>query len=59
LVCPNKSAAIKYKKYLDEIAIVTSEVIISPPDDREGEEEVFEKSEDLVKRFWDSKMNEF
>jgi type I restriction enzyme R subunit len=38
---------------------VTSEVIISPPDDREGEEEVFEKSEDLVKRFWDSKMNEF
>ena len=59
LVCPNKSAAIKYKKYLDEIAIVTSEVIISPPDDREGEEEVFEKSEDLVKRFWDAKMNEF
>ena len=59
LVCPNKSAAIKYKKYLDEIAIVTSEVIISPPDDREGEEEVFEKSEDMVKRFWDSKMNEF
>lgn len=59
LVCPNKSAAIKYKKYLDEIAIVTSEVIISPPDDREGEEEVFEKSEDMVKRFWDAKMNEF
>ena len=22
-------------------------------------EEVFEKSEDLIKRFWDSKMNEF
>jgi type I restriction enzyme, R subunit len=59
LVCQNKESAIKYKKYLDEIGIVTSDVVISAPDDREGEEEVFEKSEDLIKRFWDAKMNEY
>ncbi|MEF2175042.1 MAG: HsdR family type I site-specific deoxyribonuclease, partial [Candidatus Absconditabacteria bacterium] len=59
LVCQNKIAAIKYKNYLDEIGIVSSEVIISPPDDREGEDDVYEKSPELVKRYWETKMNEF
>jgi len=59
LVCQSKATAIKYKKYLDEIWIVTSEVIISAPDDREWENVVFEKSEDLIKRFRDGKMDEF
>lgn len=59
LVCQGKATAIKYKKYLDEIWIVTSEVVISAPDDREWEDGVFEKSDDLVKRFWDGKMDEF
>lgn len=60
LVCQSKEAAIKYKKCLDEIAIVTSEVLISAPDDREWEDDVFEKAEDsIVKRFWDTKMKEF
>lgn len=59
LVCQNKESAIKYKKYLDEIWIVSSDVVISAPDDREWEEDVFEKWEDIIKRFWDAKMNEF
>lgn len=59
LVCQNKEAAIKYKKYLDEVWMVTSDVIISAPDDREWEEEVFEKSDDLIKRYWETKMKEF
>ncbi|PID87567.1 restriction endonuclease subunit R [Candidatus Gracilibacteria bacterium] len=58
LVCQNKESAIKYKKYLDEIGIVTSDVVISPPDEREGEDSVFEKSEDIIKRFWDRMMAE-
>ncbi len=32
LVAPSKAAALKYKKFLDEIGHVTSEVVISPPD---------------------------
>lgn len=59
LVCPSKESAIKYKKYLDEIGIVSSDVVISAPDEREWEEDVFEKSEDLVKRFWDRMMAEY
>ncbi len=58
LVCDKKTTAIKYKKYLDEIGYVTSEVVISPPDDREGEENVYEVSQDIVKRFWHKMMNE-
>ena len=56
LVCQSKVAAIKYKKYLDEIGKVTSEVLISPPDMREGEDSAYEEPNDEVKRFWKSRM---
>ena len=58
LVCQNKEAAIKYKNILDEIGIITSEVVISAPDDREGEDDAFTKSDNTVKRFWDKMMDE-
>lgn len=59
LVCQSKVAAIQYKKYLDEIGKVSAEVLISPPDMREGEESAYEESTDIVKRFWNAKMDEF
>ena len=36
----DKSTALLYKQYLDEFGMVNSEVLISPPDDRQGNEEV-------------------
>ena len=36
LVVPRKRIAILYKQYLDEIGIVSSEVLITSPDTREG-----------------------
>lgn len=59
LVCQSKVAAIKYKKYLDHIGRVSSEVLISPPDNREGEDSAYDEPSDEVKRFWKSKMDEF
>ena len=59
LVAPNKVSAIRYKEYLDEIGKVTSEVIISAPDMREGEEDAFEIAEDKVKAFWKSRMDKY
>ena len=59
LVAPSKRAAILYKKALDELGDITSEVIISAPDDREGEERVDESSSDEVKRFWKSMMDRY
>ena len=59
LVAPNKATAIKYKEYFDEIGKVTSEVIISAPDTREGEEDAFDKVDDKVKAFWKAKMDKY
>ena len=58
LVCDKKLNAIKYKEYLDEIGIVSSEVLISSSDDREGEESAFEKTPEKVKVFWKRMMDE-
>ena len=47
LVAPSKAAAVRFKEVLDEIGHVTSEIVISPPDDNEGNEEVDKESKDL------------
>jgi len=59
LVCQSKLAAIKYKKYLDTIGLVSSEILISPPDMREGEDSAYDETNDEVKRFWKRTMDEF
>lgn len=51
LVCDKKVNAIKYKEYLDEIGIVSSEVLISFIDEREGEESAYEKSTEKENQF--------
>lgn len=58
LVCPKKLVAIRYKKFLDEIGIVSTEVLISPPDDREGEDSAFGETNEIVKSFWNKMMDE-
>lgn len=58
LVCQGKEAAIRYKNYLDEIGIVQTEVLISPPDEREGEETVYGKSDAIINSFWQKMMSE-
>ncbi|MBL8811299.1 MAG: type I restriction endonuclease subunit R [Planctomycetaceae bacterium] len=62
LVAPDKATALLYKKYLDEFGMVSSEVLISGPDEREGHEEV-DKPEELsdddkakVIAFWNQMM---
>ena len=56
LVAPSKAAAIQYHKCLKEIGHVTSEVIISAPDTREGHEEVNEGPTGVVGQFWERMM---
>lgn len=58
LVCDKKVNAIRYKEFLDEIGIVSSEVLISAIDEREGEDSAFEKSSEKVNKFWLKMMNE-
>jgi type I restriction enzyme R subunit len=58
LVCDKKVNAIRYKQFLDEIGIVTSEVLISSIDEREGEDSAYEKSSEMENRFWKKMMDE-
>ena len=58
LVTPKKKVAILYKKYLDEIGKVASEVLITAPDDREGEEMAYGETAHEVKEFWKRMMDE-
>ena len=58
LVTRKKKIAILYKKYLDEIGKLASEVLITAPDDREGEETVYGGTAQEVKDFWKRMMDE-
>lgn len=59
LVAPSKASALKYKNFLDEIGYVTSEVIISPPDSREGYEDVDGEPTDEIQKFWQQMMKRY
>ena len=59
LAVSSKEAAIKFKKAFDEFGMISSEVIISPPDEREGQESTDSKPKDLVIRFWKRMMAKY
>ena len=49
----------QYKKFLDEFGYVTSEVIISPSNIREGNEDPNRENNDEVVKFWKRMMERF
>ncbi|MDX9812541.1 MAG: HsdR family type I site-specific deoxyribonuclease [Bacteroidales bacterium] len=59
LVAPGKVAALKYNEYLDEIGYVSSAVLISPPDLREGFDDVDDESKNEVNKFWHKMMKRY
>jgi type I restriction enzyme, R subunit len=52
LATDSKLSAIRYKKALDATGLVTSAVVISPPDTREGHEDVDEFELPEVQQWW-------
>ncbi len=59
LVAQDKKTALMYKKYLDEFGIVVSEVLISGPDDREGEDDIYKENKKEIIRFWKVMMEKY
>ena len=62
LVAPSKATALLYKDYLDEFEMVSSEVLISPPDAREGDEDASEdrgRGKQAVNNFWERMMQRY
>ncbi len=58
LVADSRISAIKYQQLLDEIGMVTSEVIISKSDDREDHTSTSKLAETEVQKFWEEMMRE-
>jgi len=54
----SKLSAIRYKKHLDETGLVSSAVIISPPDTREGHSEVNEAELPEVQQWYKNTVGE-
>ena len=59
LVAPNKTTAIRYRQFLNEIGKVKAEVLISPPDDRENHDDAFEENDDMVAKFWKAMIDKY
>ncbi len=63
LVAPSKADALLYKRFLDEFDMVSSEVLISAPDTREGHTDVDEvdhtANRPSVIEFWNKMMKRF
>ncbi|MBU4306060.1 MAG: HsdR family type I site-specific deoxyribonuclease [Candidatus Omnitrophica bacterium] len=55
----SKAAALKFKKCLDEINKVSSEVVISAPDKRKGYEDIYEEPTEEVLKFWKNMLKRF
>lgn len=58
LVAPSKATALQYKRFLDEFGMVTSEVLISPPDLSEGNEDAA-PAKQAVAEFWERMMKRY
>lgn len=59
LATNSKIEATRYQEAFEELGDLDTAVIISPPDMREGIEEVDEESKDKVKKFWDRMMKRY
>ncbi len=59
LATARKADAIKYKRFFDEFETVTTEVLISAPDTREGHDDIYNESKEEVQKFWKAEMDKY
>lgn len=59
LTAPSKLAAIRLHEFFRQIGKVTTGVIISPPDSREGTDDPNRTSQDQVHQFWGDMMKQY
>ena len=59
LATNSKIEAIRYLEAFEELGDLNCAVVISPPDQREGYDEVDEESKDKVQRFWKKMMDRY
>ena len=59
LACDRQKDAIRYHKFFEQFGDLTTAVVISSPDMREGSEEIDESKDELVVSFWEKMMDQY
>lgn len=59
LACNSKSEAIKYYNAFEEIGDLTTKVVISSPDTREGEDDIENDNKSLVIKFYNKMLDQY
>ena len=59
IVAQDKEHALMFRDFLNEIGIVNAEVLISGPDEREGETDIYSENKEAVQRFWKVMMDKY
>lgn len=59
VVAPSKRAAIQLKKLFDMFEVISTDVVISPPEMRESDDDVDELDDDVVRNFWRKMMDRY
>ena len=59
LAAPSKAAALKYHDYLEDLGYVSSELVISAPDAREGYDDIDGEPTDEIVKFWRKMMKRY
>ena len=59
LACNFKKDAVRYQKCFEQFDDLTTAVVISAPDMREGADEVDESTDDMVVAFWNKMMQQY
>jgi type I restriction enzyme R subunit len=59
LAVPDRKTAVRYYRYFKERGQINAELVISPPDTREGHDDTYDDPNDEVQIFWQQMMDRF
>jgi type I restriction enzyme R subunit len=59
LAVPDRKTAVRYYRYFKERGQINAELVISPPDTREGHDDTYDDPNDDVQIFWQQMMDRF
>jgi type I restriction enzyme R subunit len=59
LAVPDRKTAVRYYRYFKERGQINTELVISPPDTREGHDDTYDDPNDEVQIFWQQMMHRF
>jgi type I restriction enzyme, R subunit len=59
LAVPDRKTAVRYYRYFKERGQINAELVISPPDTREGHDDTYDDPNDEVQIFWKQMMDRY